>query len=150
MSIKEPTFEKMKEDITNTGGLFYQYRPCRRDVETIYDIENIRHGVVYAQTPLNMNDPFDSVAGFSAEKLYDNCITLLMDAVDFDDEFIKVITEELLRNRMLGQTAEFIVALNNVKNMLCLNVQLCIKLNFHTICLLKIISMLCILNAQKR
>ncbi len=115
MSIKEPTFEQMKEDITKTGGLFYQYRPCRRDVETIYDIENIRHGVVYAQTPLNMNDPFDSVAGFSTEKIYNDCIALVMEAVNFDGEFIKVITEGLLRNRMLGQTAEFIVALNDVK-----------------------------------
>lgn len=115
MSIKEPTFEEMKEDIVKAGGLFYQYRPCRRDAETIYDIENIRHGVVYAQTPLNMNDPFDSVAGFSTEKIYDDCIALLMDAVNTDDDFLKVIMKELLRNRMLGQTTELIVNLNDIK-----------------------------------
>ena len=28
----------------------------------------LRHDVVYAQTPLNMNDPFDSMIGFSAEE----------------------------------------------------------------------------------
>lgn len=54
MKNTEPKFEDMKQGISKAGGLFYQYRPCRRDVATIYDIENIRHGVVYAQTPLNM------------------------------------------------------------------------------------------------
>ena len=54
------TFPKIKEKINKAGNLFYQYRACRRDAATIYDIENIRHGVVYARTPLQMNDPFDS------------------------------------------------------------------------------------------
>ena len=62
--------EHMRQAIHNAGGRFYQYRPCRRDASTVYDIENIRHDVVYAQTPLNMNDPFDSMIGFSAEKIY--------------------------------------------------------------------------------
>lgn len=72
----EKEAKSMQKYIKKAGGLFYQYRPCRRDAETIYDIENIRHGVVYAQTPLNMNDPFDSMIGFSAEKVYSECITL--------------------------------------------------------------------------
>ena len=54
------TFPKIKEKINKAGNLFYQYRACRIDAATIYDIENIRHGVVYARTPLQMNDPFDS------------------------------------------------------------------------------------------
>ena len=54
------TFPKIKEKINKAGNLFYQYRACRRDAATIYDIENILHGVVYARTPLQMNDPFDS------------------------------------------------------------------------------------------
>ena len=37
----ELNFEDMKHGIDKAGGLFYQYRPCRRDVATIYDIENI-------------------------------------------------------------------------------------------------------------
>ena len=48
------TFPKIKEKINKAGNLFYQYRACRRDAATIYDIENIRHGVVYARTPLQM------------------------------------------------------------------------------------------------
>ena len=42
----------------------------------IYDIENIRHNVVYAQSPLKMNDPFDSRIGFSSEKVLDEIIRL--------------------------------------------------------------------------
>ena len=55
------SFMKMKADIAKAGNYFYQYRPCKRDVATIYDIENIRHGVVYARTPVQMNDPYDSM-----------------------------------------------------------------------------------------
>lgn len=82
---KELSLEDMQKGIKEAGGLFYQYRPCRRDMSTIYDIENIRHGVVYAQTPLNMNDPFDSMIGFSSEKIYENAISMIIDAVEGDD-----------------------------------------------------------------
>lgn len=34
---KTPTMESMKKSILDAGGLFYQYRPCRRDASTIYD-----------------------------------------------------------------------------------------------------------------
>lgn len=47
------------------GGLFYQYRSYLRDVATLYNIENLRQGVVDAQIPLNMNDLLDSMTGFS-------------------------------------------------------------------------------------
>ncbi len=66
------TFPKIKEKINKAGNLFYQYRACRRDADTIYDIENIRHGVVYARTPLQMNDSFDSMVVFSSEKFMMN------------------------------------------------------------------------------
>ena len=88
---KELKFENMKQDIARAGGLFYQYRPCRSDVATIYDIENIRHGVVYAQTPLNMNDPFDSMIGYSPEKIYENCISMVVEQLDIKDENLKII-----------------------------------------------------------
>lgn len=63
------TFPKIKEKINKAGNLFYQYRACRRDAATIYDIENIRHGVVYARTPLQMNDPYDSAVDSLDENL---------------------------------------------------------------------------------
>ena len=33
----EKEAKSMQENIKKAGGLFYQYRPCRRDAETIYD-----------------------------------------------------------------------------------------------------------------
>ena len=90
------TFPKIKEKINKAGNLFYQYRACRRDAATIYDIENIRHGVVYARTPLQMNDPYDS-------------------AVDSLDENLKLVIKSLLKYRLIGKTVEFIDALNKLK-----------------------------------
>lgn len=115
MNSKDPNFEDMKKSIEKAGGLFYQYRPCRRDMATIYDIENIRHGVVYAQTPLNMNDPFDSVIGYSPEKMYENCISLLMSAIKIEDENIRIIVEQLLKHKALGTVAELLFNLNELK-----------------------------------
>lgn len=110
------TFPKIKEKINKAGNLFYQYRACRRDAATIYDIENIRHGVVYARTPLQMNDPFDSMVGFSSEKIYDECIDLALDqATDSLDENLKLVFKFFLKYRLIGKTVEFIDALNKLK-----------------------------------
>ena len=115
---KELKFENMKQDMARAGGLFYQYRPCRRDVATIYDIENIRHGVVYAQTPLNMNDPFDSMIGYSPEKMYEDCISMLVEQLDIKDESLKIIILYLLKYKAIGKLAEFICMLNDLKKYL--------------------------------
>lgn len=104
---KELSLEDMQKGIKEAGGLFYQYRPCRRDMSTIYDIENIRHGVVYAQTPLNMNDPFDSMIGFSPEKIYENAISMIIDAIECDDN-VKATVSLLLRGKAFGQIAELL------------------------------------------
>lgn len=110
------SMEKMKTDISKAGNLFYQYRACRRDAATIYDIENIRHGVVYARTPLQMNDPFDSKIGFSAEKIYEECIDLALDQVDVSlDSTLKLIIKNLLTYRIVGETLGFVSALNKLK-----------------------------------
>ena len=113
----EKEAKSMQENIKKAGGLFYQYRPCRRDAETIYDIENIRHGVVYAQTPLNMNDPFDSMIGFSAEKVYSECIAMLVDAMS-TDEITKALVSTLLQHRAFGKMAELILAIKELKQYL--------------------------------
>lgn len=118
MKNTEPKFEDMKQEIAKAGGLFYQYRPCRRDVATIYDIENIRHGVVYAQTPLNMNDPFDSMIGYSPEKMYENCISMLVEQLDIKDDNLKIIISQLLKYKSIGKLAEFICMLNDMKKYL--------------------------------
>lgn len=103
------SFQKIKANISNAGNLFYQYRACKRDASTIYDIENIRHGQVYARTPLQMNDPFDSVIGFSADKIYDECIYLIFEKVNLSlDENVKLILKNILKYRIAGKTIEFI------------------------------------------
>lgn len=110
------SMEKMKADIAKAGNLFYQYRACRRDAAIIYDIENIRHGVVYARTPLQMNDPFDSKIGFSVEKIYEECIDLVLDQVDTTlDLNLKLVIKNLLKYRILGETLGFVDALNKLK-----------------------------------
>lgn len=110
------SFPKMKEDISKAGNCFYQYRACKRDAATIYDIENIRHGVVYARTPLQMNDPFDSMIGFSVEEIYSECIDLALNQVDSAlDSNLKLVIKYLLQQRLLGQTLGFVSALNGLK-----------------------------------
>lgn len=109
------SFPGMKERVAKVG-CFYQYRACKRDLATIYDIENIRHGVVYAQTPLNMNDPFDSMIGFSVEKIYNECIELLLDQLATSmDPKEKLGIKILLQKRLLGQTLEFVCSLDDLR-----------------------------------
>lgn len=110
------TMENMKANITKAGNLFYQYRACRRDASIIYDIENIRHGVVYARTPLQMNDPFDSKIGFSVEEVYEEFIDFTLNQVDTTlDSNLKLVIKSLLKYRMLGETLGFINAINKLK-----------------------------------
>ena len=113
---EEFSFPEMKKAIARAGNLFYQYRACRRDASTIYDIENIRHGVVYARTPLEMNDPFDSMIGFSVEEIYEECIDIALNKVDatLDDE-LKLVIKNLLKYRLLGETLNFVDSLNKLK-----------------------------------
>ena len=110
------TMENMKADIAKAGNLFYQYRACKRDASIIYDIENIRHGVVYARTPLQMNDPFDSKVGFSVEAVYEECIDFALDQVDTTlDSDLRLVIKSLLKYRMIGETLGFVNALNKLK-----------------------------------
>lgn len=106
--------QKIKKELSKAGNLLYQYRPCHRDESTIYDIENIRHNVVYAQTPLNMNDPFDSRVGFSSEKIYDEIINMVLAIMPFEQN-VKQVLWYLLKYQLLGKFAEFISALNELK-----------------------------------
>ena len=40
MKNNEPNMEDMKKAIEKAGGLFYQYRPCRRDIGKISASKN--------------------------------------------------------------------------------------------------------------
>lgn len=114
MKTTKEMLDEMRDGITKAGGLFYQYRPCRKNVDIIYDIENIKQGVVFAQTPLNMNDPFDSQVGFSVKAFYEDCIEKLIEAVNADD-LTKWILKYLLLNKSLGQLAKAVDYLNQAK-----------------------------------
>lgn len=112
-------FLKMKEEIAKVGGMLYQYRPCRRNESTIYDIENIRHNVAFSQTPLNMNDPFDSQIGFSADSIYDEIISMVLDILP-GEESTKRLMGVLLKYRLFGKMTELISALNELKKSILL------------------------------
>ncbi len=110
-------FQNMKREISKSGGLFYQYRPCRRDESTIYNIENIRHNVVYAQTPLNMNDPFDSQIAFSSEIIYEELISMVLDTLQGTEE-VKNLMRYLIKYKLLDKMAEFLSRLKQLKSFL--------------------------------
>ncbi len=117
----EISMSQMKNSIAKAGNMFYQYRACKRDASIIYDIENIRHGVVFARTPLQMNDPYDSMVGFSVEEIYEECIELALNQVDSSlDSDLKIVIKNLLKYRMIGETLEFINALNKLKKFILL------------------------------
>ena len=112
------TLLNMQQGIREAGGIFYQYRSCRRSAETMYDIENIRHGVVYAQTPLKMNDPFDSMIGFSADEFYDDCIAGIIETVSANNPTQKLLLTLLLKYKVIGKMAETIQFLNEIRQYL--------------------------------
>lgn len=110
-------FYEMNKGILEAGGLFYQYRPCLVNTDIIYDIENIKSGVVFAQTPLNMNDPFDSQIGFSVNEFYKDCINILINSLDYEPKY-KEILIFLIENKYLGNFATIIELLKEIKSFL--------------------------------
>lgn len=117
---------RMNDAIKKAGGLFYQYRPCRIDKNTIYDIENISHGVVYARSPLYMNDPFDSELGFSSEKLMDELVEVCIENIDASVS-AKKLMGFILKNKLLNSFTDLIKGLNLLKKEL--NISLPTDLN---------------------
>ena len=106
--------QNIKRSIEKAGGLFYQYRACNKSCDTIYDIDNLMHGVVYARSPIYMNDPFDSAIGFSSEKIFDECIDLCLDIIDAGD-VSKDLLALIIKSKMIGSLSDFAKALNLIK-----------------------------------
>jgi len=104
----------MKREIEKMGGLLCQYRSCSRDVYTIYDIENLRNGVVYARSPLHMNDPFDSMIGFSEEKVYNEIIDLVLDALHVEEQ--RPLLTIILKFSVLDKFSELVNILKEIRN----------------------------------
>ena len=120
---KAPSFNEMEyvirilKELSKINFLLYQYRPCRKDDVIIYDIENIRHNVVYAQSPLKMNDPFDSRIGFSSEKILDEIIRLHFKNSTMENTHKQFILF-LLKYNVLGKLGELVSLLNELKQYL--------------------------------
>ena len=113
-ALTELSVEDMKKKLRMTGGLFYQYRGCQMNQSIIYDIENIKNGVVFSRTPLMMNDPFDSQVAFSVEQIYKESISMLLDSLDFPKEK-KMLLELILVHRILGTLVTIVEDIKKVK-----------------------------------
>lgn len=99
-------YTDMKKGIESAGGSFFQYRACNLNGDTVYDLENIKNGVVYARSPLYMNDPFDSMIGFSSEVLCQDLCNILISNIQ--DSKTKLFVTMLLKEKAIGKVADFI------------------------------------------
>lgn len=107
-------FEDMKNKIIAIGGLMYQYRSCAEKDDVIYDIENIRHNVIFSQSPLNMNDPFDSQIAFSPDEIYDELIDYVLQATDLNFD-MKIIRNRIIKNRINGEEKWLVSDINKLR-----------------------------------
>lgn len=80
---------------------------------TMQEIENVRHRIIYAQTPLNMNNPFDSKIGFSEDKIYANLINLVLNAFDASDE-VKSVIGFVVKYDLLGEFVQLVKELRRL------------------------------------
>ena len=104
-------YTEMKKGIESAGGSFFQYRACNLNADTIYDLENIKNGVVYARSPLYMNDPFDSMIGYSSKALYQELCDMIVSNIP--NKETRAFMSVLLKDRALGKMAEFISTIKN-------------------------------------
>ena len=110
---KEVDFNKMKEKLKKQGCL-YQYRPCSISETTIYDLDNIRNGVLYARSPIHMNDPFDSTLAYNEKEIVNEIMDAYLE-IENMPEYLKSIINLLLKNRLLKTFPALIDNLKRVK-----------------------------------
>lgn len=110
-------FEEIKEKIASVGGLMYQYRSCAERNKIIYDIENIRHGVIFSQSPLNMNDPFDSQIAFVPDDIYDEITDYVLQAIKIDSELIP-LCKMAIKCKLQKENLPLINDIKNIKRLI--------------------------------
>ena len=108
-------FDLMVKRIKDSGGLFYQYRACNSYGSMVHDISNIIQGGVFMRSPLLMNDPYDSMIGFSNEQIYGECIDIILDYVKVTEP-LKSLWAIILKYKFLNGISELINQLNNIRN----------------------------------
>lgn len=113
---KDINFNKMKEKLHDQGYL-YQYRPCSISETTIYDLDNIRNEVLYARSPIHMNDPFDSTFAFDEMEIVDEIIDACLDYFEIE-EHIKLLLSLLIKSRFLNTFPQLINNLLMIKKKL--------------------------------
>lgn len=110
---KEIDFNKIKEKVHKQGCL-YQYRPCSISEKTIYDLDNIRNEVLYARSPIHMNDPFDSTIAFDEKDVVNEIIDVYFEKETIP-EYIKVLLSLLIKSRYFKKFPMLIENLNTIK-----------------------------------
>ena len=107
---KEVDFDEIKEKVHKQGCL-YQYRPCSISEKTIYDLDNIRNEVLYARSPIHMNDPFDSTIAFDEKDILNEIIDTYLEKESIPPE-IKVLISLIIKSRFLKT---FPILIENLK-----------------------------------
>lgn len=107
---KEMDFNKIKEKVHKQGCL-YQYRPCSISEKTIYDLDNISNEVLYARSPIHMNDPFDSTIAFDEKDVVNEIIDVYLEK-EIIPPHIKMLIGLILKSRFLKT---FPILIENLK-----------------------------------
>ena len=111
---KDIDYEKMKEKVRHQGSLF-QYRACSISKNTIYDLDNIMNGVLYARSPVHMNDPFDSTIAIDEKDIINKIIDLFIEN-QFVPDNVKAIMKILIHVKYFNMFEELIENLIFIKN----------------------------------
>lgn len=107
-------FKLMKEKVEKKGCL-YQYRGCGIDLTTVYDLENLRNEVLYARSPVYMNDPFDSTIAIDENKLLNEMCDMILDCIDAP-QFFKSFMKYLIKVDKVKGFATFISDIKLIQN----------------------------------
>lgn len=113
---KGEDFNKTKEKVHKQGCL-YQYRPCSISEKTIYDLDNIRNEVLYARSPIHMNDPFDSTIAFDEKEVINEIIDVYLEKETMPPH-IKMLISLIIKTRFLKTFPVLIENLNLIRKKL--------------------------------
>lgn len=116
-------------------NFLYQYRPCSISENTIYDLENISNNVLFARSPIHMNDPFDSTIAFDEKELINEMIDLYFDNIQIE-ECIKLAIKSIIKNRIFNKFKIFVSDLNKINQsmkLICISQHWVMNNNFYSI-----------------
>lgn len=130
----EKDFTKVKEKLAKQKFL-YQYRPCSISETTIYDLENIKNDVLFARSPIHMNDPFDSTISLDETNMVNEVIDSYLDSTELP-MFAKKMFKIIIKSRFLKTFDIFLSDLFEIKKyvkVICLSNHWTINNNLFSI-----------------